>query len=256
MEKKNLMVASVVRLLVAVVVVALMSGPVWAVPVSDGSLFDDIGSTDLSKWKTVAGNAWYEASVGNPAGSIEVQTGTGTEGFLRPNMYWANHGETEWVTEFDVKLSEVDSSGDGFLLYAAYAPNFASAIDIEIGVATHDYVYNYYGTDHNAWDIHVYDGAGYSGLTLRLDAQLWHHFTVHRTVATGVVDLYINGNLEKSYQAMNPAEILGEVQIGDVSGGAMWGHGNWDNFSIGVPEPATMMLLSVGCVALLRRRVK
>jgi hypothetical protein len=245
------------KVLMACVALLISASVVMAIPTSDGSLFtDDFSSGDTSKWKRVEGLAGYDGSLGNPAGSFNVSTGTPTEGFGRPNMYWANHGETEWVSEFDVKLSETSSSGDGFLIYAAYAPTFSAAIDIEIGIAANDYVWNYYGAGQNAWDFRVIDATGGQSVVARLRADQWHHFTIHRVVATGVVDLYVDGNYVDSYTAMNSGEILGEVQIGDVTGGGMWGVVNWDNFSIGapVPEPATMVILLSGTVFAIRRK--
>ena len=196
---------------------------------------DDFSSGDLSKWKRVDAECWYDPCQGNPAGSIQVDTQTNEEGFARANLaQYYPRADSDWVSEFDVKLN--GSAGDGFLLYAPYAAGF-TPIDIEIVVATHDYVYNHYGTGHDAWDLHVYDAAGYSGLTLRLDAQQWHHFRVYRTDVTGVVDLYIDGDLKGSYQARNSGEILAEMQIGDVTGGGMWGNASWDNFSIRIAPP-------------------
>jgi hypothetical protein len=196
---------------------------------------DDFSSGDTSKWKRVEGLAGYDGSLGNPAGSFNVSTGTPTEGFGRPNMYSADSAASEWISEFDVKLSETSSSGDGFLIYAAYAPTFSAAIDIEIQIATNDYVWNHYGSGQNAWDFRVIDATGGQSVVARLRADQWHHFKVRRVVATGVVDLYVDGNYVDSYTAMNPGEILGEVQIGDVTGGGMWGVVNWDNFLIYEP---------------------
>ena len=168
-------------------------------------------------------------------------------------MYWADQGQTEWVTEFDIKVN--DSTGGGFLIYAAYAPDWA-AIDVEVNVATHDWLSDFYGPGQDAWDFHVYDNGWVNhSVVARLRADQWHHFIIHRIAATGVVDLYVDGDLKGTYNALSLG-VLGNAQIGDVTLGGMWGNVHWDNFSIGVPEPATVMLLSIGCCALLRRRTK
>ena len=188
--------------------------------VSDGTLFaDDFGSGDLSKWKTVSGVAVYDGATGNPAGSLHVDSNDGdVEGFARPNAFWANTGQTNWVVANN------------------FSPSFALETDIAIRVGQNDWVLNYYGTGDHAWDYRVEDATGSTGQPARLRANQWHQFTIYRK-ATGDVDLIVDGQLVATYQARNPAEIWGELQVGDTSAGpgVQWGDVNWDNVYIGEP---------------------
>jgi hypothetical protein len=232
-------------------------------PVSDGSLFtDDFSSGDLSKWIQVGtvngGIAEYDGSVGNPdpagLGSFHIDSDTGQEAWGRADMLEATGNE--WVTEFDFKVSNDVTTGNFWIIYAAYGhlPGvpIGPAIDAEIGIWDNDYIPGFYdGGTVAAWDFHV----GGTGLQPRLRADEWHHFTIHHR-PDDVLDIYVNDNLLHSGPANNPGTALGDLQIGDVSGGNFFGDTHWDNFSIGgvVPEPATMALLLTGGVLAIRRR--
>ena len=215
-----------------------------ATPISDGSLFfDDFGTGDLSKWTgnpSGAGVREYDGVVGNPAGSFHVATGTPDEAFGRPIMADATT-EPEWVTEFDFRLNSTGdvNAGGNFILYAAYGAGGFTAIDIELGLPA--------GVEFNTspWDLNVFDSAGGHGIDANLAWDTWHHFTIHRVFATGVVDLYVNDSLLGTYSSPNAGLKLGNAQIGDVTGSAMFGNANWDNFSIGgvIPEPGALSLL-------------
>ena len=220
-----------------------------AAPVADGTLFqDDFSSGDLSQWTvglTDATNppnavAEYDGTQGSPAGSFHIFTGTQDEGFGRPIMADATT-EPEWVTEFDFRLNSTDDSnaGSNFILYAAYGAGGFTAIDIELGLPA--------GVEFNSspWDLNVFDSAGGHGIDANLAWDTWHHFTIHRVFATGVVDLYVNDSLLGTYSSPNAGLKLGNAQIGDVTGSAMFGNANWDNFSIGgvIPEPGALSLL-------------
>ena len=206
--------------------------------VSDGSLFsDDFGSGDLSKWKTVGGVAAYDGAAGNPAGSLHVDSNDGeAEGFARPNAFWANSGQTNWVVAFDVKVN--DDTGGGFYIVNNFSPDFALETDIAIRVAQFDWIVDFYGPGQHAWDYRVEDATGSTGQVARLRAGQWHHFTIYRK-ASGDVDLIVNGQFVATYQARNPAEIWGELQVGDTSvgPGVQWGDVNWDNVYVGEPVP-------------------
>lgn len=159
---------------------------------------------------------------------------------------------TEWVSEFDFRLSSSRNAGDYFLIYAAFTgfgPG-TSATDVEVGV-------NGNQDANDPFDSHVIDSTGTNVEDVDLARDVWHHFTVHRVATTGVVDIYVNDGLVGSYSALRGGGLLAGVQIGDVSGGNFSGEANWDNFSIGalVPEPAAMaILLTGGALAISRRR--
>jgi hypothetical protein len=64
---------------------------------------------------------------------------------------------------------------------------------------------------------------------IRLDADLWHHFSLYRR-PDDMVELWVDDTRRGIYEARNPDEIYSEIQIGDVTQSAMWGNVNWDNF--------------------------
>ena len=222
-------------------VFALGCLPAPGAPVADGSLFsDDFSSGDLGNWKRVDGTLppTYDGAVGNPPGSIHVDTNDGNDdGFARPNAFWANSGQTEWVVEFDVRVN--DSTGGEFLISESYSPDFAAEVDIGVVVGQNDWVVDWYGTGAHAWDYRVRDAAGTAQIQARLRASDWHHFNIYRK-SNGEVDLTVNGAPVGTYQARNPSEIWGELQIGDTSTGpgVGWGDVHWDNFYIGEPLPS------------------
>jgi hypothetical protein len=220
-----------------------------ASPTSDGSLlfsdFDEPNLPDLPFWFNTgtfgSGTVSHDELAGNPGGSLRIDSQTPEEAFVRANMVWAPADWTSWVTEFDVKLN--DTTGGDFILYGGHAPFFTAPIDIEIIVGAHDWIPNFYGAGHSAWDFRVIDATFDPGdpnsspqsVVLRLDADLWHHFSLYRR-PDNKVELWVDEARRGIFEARNPDEIYGEIQIGDVTQGAMFGDVNWDNFKVGEPN--------------------
>ena len=214
---------------------------------------DDFNGADLdsNKWSTGVtgpGPGVVEFSAaGLSGGSLRISTTVADEAYGRPNIKVRPPADG-WVTDFDFKFDSAASAGDYFILYAAYAPHatdpwpsIGSPVDVEIGLGPSVF------TSSDLIDLTVYAASGGTGggtIDTDLAWDTWYHFTVHRQFSTGDVDLYIDNVLAASFVSGNTSDVIGGVQIGDVSNGNFTGIGNWDNFVMGtVPEPASLSLI-------------
>jgi len=212
-------------------------------PVSNGSLFfDDFSSGDLSKWTTNAVNSFYidyDGTRGNPAGSLRVESEDFDEPVARAVML-ASTTETEWVAELDFRLDSGSDAGMYFLIYAGYAAAGGHAVglpvDVEIGIVDTGAITS------EPWDFHIVENGGVkNSIDANLAWDTWYHFTVHRVYTSTTCDVYLDGVLVGTYDALNPTERIGDCQIGDP-GSVQFGWANWDNVSIGgtfeaIPAP-------------------
>ena len=214
-----------------------------AAPISNGSLFfDDFSDGTLDKWDTLNNIINYDASRGNPAGSMRIEGEDFSEPTARAKML-PSTTEVEWVAEFDFRLDSGSDAGMYYLIYAGYAAgagiSLGVPVDVEIGIdSSVDFQ-----TPSQPWDFHVVEAGGNKhSIDSNLAWDTWHHFTVHRVFASTNVDVYVNDTLVGTYAAYNPTERIGDAQIGDP-GSVQFGYANWDNFSIGatfqvIPPPA------------------
>ena len=113
----------------------------------------------------------------------------------------------------------------------------------------------YTGTG-NDWEIWVGQSASAweptPVATFTLSQDDWNTLTVHYKSASSNLDFYVNGSLEAGNVSLAHGKYdLRLVQMEWMRSGADW----FRNFEVGqIPEPATMVFLGLGGLAMIRRR--
>lgn len=219
----------------------LLSGAAIAAPMSDGSIFEetfnaypeDAKSAAIGSGANVSGNA------------MRIITETATEGVFRASPLGLS-ATGEYVVEFDWTVHT--GSGDNFYMYYTQGSSSPWVNDIALRTIP---------VDASTWNFQV-DHAGSPDWTVftGLNLNQTYHITMHHKGAVNDIDLYLDGALLGTFAGRNASLGTDLVQWGDPSTGSGYGDVTLDNVSIGlnIPEPMSIGALSLGALALLRRR--
>jgi len=160
-------------------------------------------------------------------------------------------------------------------LSTAAASEYTVSWDVTVNGATEGA--NFYailpfnGGIHDIWILFADDGTGDwefqvkdAGGNTNSDADYSYGDTVgfqmhHTGNVDDEIDLYVDGALFGTFTDLSPTKSQSLLLFGDGSGGTSTGNVTYDNLSViegPVPEPASLVLMGLGAITMLRRRQK
>lgn len=239
-------------------------GPAHGFLISDGSIYNE----------TFTGNAMSEP------GSLFFPT-SGDVGFGTDNAQWANLDNSDGTYQAtglalganDEYAISIDFSMNAPLAGCCLDPPIYRAklldptdatqsfgTDVRLGVLDNP--------DGTTWDIFVQDansgssplGGAYDPdhgtlLGLSLARNQVHTIGIqHMGNGANEIDVWVNGVNMGTFIDRDPVRATQMISMGNISDAPGLVSATMDNFSIGIPEPAALALLSLGGLAALRRR--
>jgi len=209
-----------------------------------------------------------------------------SEGYSTGNL----SGQNSWVGDSDARIEvgdslaktgtqslELNGRGSSSTILENYLPFDAVSGEFVWEFAVHgngvinsvDNFIRLSDTGNDKYAVHLLlDGKGYSGFSINyvdvggvhelvlIDDDNWHAVKIVGDTADDKFDFYLDGNLESSANPFHEdVDDLANLSVGSeqYSGGAYQMYVD-DVKLTGVPEPATLALLSVGAGMMLRRR--
>lgn len=198
----------------------------------DGNVFHNPGSSLTGPDAVLGADAVIFTNLPETEGSYQVQVSASAA--------------SQYVMEVLISVSSAGEISENAMVMRPFIAGLADYVDLllEAKEAASD-----------TWDIEITGagGATMAGLTLAKDT---FHYVAQHHLGDGNVALYVNGNSAGTYAGLNAGTDLGYFQAGHPSGTVGFYNAVLTNFSVGapIPEPATMVLLAMGGLSLLRRR--
>jgi hypothetical protein len=249
--------------LFSLVVVLVFIGSAFAVVVPDG-IYPEARYEFEGSFEDTTGNGYGGASIGDA--HIESWD------FIPQSGYLVLDGDDDAV-----EIPRIGHDAETFLNEFTYAISIYPTVDLAVGDGPTGII-NHDGSDYGSIHLEIDQGRLNLGIggggadlvgSIVMEPNEWTHISV--TLSTTQMALYVNGELDTFMTIETPVDvILGEGLIGawrnDTGEIQNEFTGLIDDvriYSVGfsseqvsqlIPEPATVFLLGLGCLVLLRRR--